>query len=169
MSTPTNGRREIAGHFALVFVQAFFGLFPVFGMLAMRTFTPFSIVVWRMAFGAASLAAIALALHGRAAIPRRGDWVRLAACSFLGVTVNMTLYLEGLSRSTAPNAGLMMCLIPVFTFVIAAGVGQERFHASRALGVGIALVGASMLFWAEEPDLASRHAFGNLLMAANTF
>ena len=34
----------------------------------------------------------------------------------LGVTANMLLYLEGLARSSAIEATLVMCLIPVFTF-----------------------------------------------------
>jgi drug/metabolite transporter (DMT)-like permease len=168
MSASRPVRREVSGHVALGFVQVCFGLFPVFGVLAMRTFTPVAVVVWRVAFGALALGAIAILVHGRAAIPRRRDWARFGACSMLGVTVNMTLYLEGLQRSTADDAALMMCLIPVFTFTVAALVRQEAFDGSRALGVGVALVGASMLYWAEEPGLASRHALGNSMMAANT-
>jgi drug/metabolite transporter (DMT)-like permease len=131
-------------------------------------FTPFSISVWRIGFGAASLLAIALLRHGRAAIPRRRDLPVLLLCSFLGVTANMALYLEGLSRSTATNAGLMMCLIPVFTFAIAAAARHERFQPSRAVGVLVALFGVSMLHWAEAPELAREHGLGNLLMVLNT-
>lgn len=164
------GGGRFAGHAALVLVQVFFALFPVFGrvLFAGGAFSPFSIAVWRIAFGAASLVAIAFFLHGRRAIPRLRDLPILLVCSILGVTANMTLYLEGLSRSTATNAGLMMCLIPVFTFVIAAAVKQEVFQLSRAFGVLVALAGAGLLAWAEEPDLAREHGLGNLLMAMNT-
>ena len=160
----------MAGHAALVIVQVCFALFPVFGRILFEggAFTPFSIAVWRIAFGAASLLAIAFALHGRGAIPRVADVPILFLCSILGVTANMTLYLEGLARSTATNAGLMMCLIPVFTFAIAAAVKQETFHLSRAVGVLVALGGAGLLVWAQEPELARAHGLGNLLMAANT-
>lgn len=164
------GRGRAAGHAALVFVQIFFALFPVFGKVLFQggTFSPFSIAVWRIAFGALSLLAVAFAIHGRRAIPRARDLPMLLVLSILGVTANMTLYLEGLSRSTATNAGLMMCLIPVFTFVIAAGVKQEVFQIKRAFGVLVALAGAGLLVWAEEPELASEHGLGNLLMAMNT-
>jgi drug/metabolite transporter (DMT)-like permease len=87
--------------------------------------------------------------------------------SLLGVTLNMVLYLEGLARSTPTNAALMMGLIPVFTFAIAASVKQERVYPVRRIGVAIALVGASSRFWAERPDLVREHALGNILMAAN--
>lgn len=164
------GGASLAGHSALVLVQVCFALFPVFGRVLFEggAFSPFSIAVWRIAFGAASLLGIAFLLHGRRAIPRPRDLPILLVCSILGVTANMTLYLEGLSRSTATNAGLMMCLIPVFTFAIAAAVGQEVFQVSRALGVLVALAGAGLLVWAEEPDLAREHGLGNLLMAMNT-
>ncbi|MFN0009986.1 MAG: DMT family transporter [Planctomycetota bacterium] len=164
------GGRRLAGHTALVFVQIFFALFPVFGKVLFQdgVFSPFSIAVWRIGFGASSLLAIAFALHGRRALPRARDLPMLLVLSILGVTANMTLYLEGLSRSTATNAGLMMCLIPVFTFVIAAAVKQEVFQAVRALGVLVALAGAGLLVWSGEPELGSEHGLGNLLMAMNT-
>jgi drug/metabolite transporter (DMT)-like permease len=160
----------LRGHLSLAAVQVCFALFPIAGKFAFRegAFTPFSIAAWRIAFGAASLLAAAFLLHGRAALPRRRDVPILLLCSFLGVTANMALYLEGLSRSTATNAGLMMCLIPVFTFVIAAAAGHERFQPSRALGVLVALSRASMLYWTEAPELAHEHGLGNLLMVLNT-
>jgi len=106
-------------------------------------------------------------VHGRGAIPKVRDLPLLFVASLLGVTLNMVLYLEGLARSTPTNAALMMGLIPVFTFAIAACARQESVSAARLLGVAIALLGASSRFWAERPDLVREHAFGNLLMAAN--
>ncbi len=158
------------GHVALAVVQVLFALFPVFGKIAFESgaFTPFTMTVWRIAFGSVSLLAVALLVHGRRAIPRLADLPMLCLCSFLGVTANMILYLEGLTRSTATNAGLMMCLIPVFTFVIASAARQETFHATRAMGVVVALAGAAALRWSGDPDLAGAHALGNLLMVMNT-
>jgi len=169
--TSEAGSSRTSGHVALGVVQICFASFPIAGKLVFRdgAFTPFSLSAWRIGFGAASLLVAALSVHGRAAIPKARDLPMLALCSFLGVTANMALYLEGLSRSTATNAGLMMCLIPVFTFVVAAAFRYERFHASRALGVLVALAGAAMLQCAGGPELGPEHALGNLLMVMNTF
>jgi drug/metabolite transporter (DMT)-like permease len=163
-------RQRAAGHAALLAVQVFFSLFPIFGKLAFvpGAFTPMTVGAWRMTFAALLLGAIAFGVHGRKAWPARADLLRLALYSFLGVTANMALYLEGLKRSTATNAGLMMCLIPVFTFAIAALCRQEEVKLSRAFGLAVALAGASLLFWAEEPDLVRAHGFGNFLMVLNT-
>src|SRR5690349_10988896 len=90
------GRGTLTAHVALCAVQLFFALFPVFGKLAFAggTYTPLAVGAARILFGAASLAALALALHGTAALPPRRELPRIAVLSILGVAANMTLYLE---------------------------------------------------------------------------
>jgi drug/metabolite transporter (DMT)-like permease len=85
----------------------------------------------------------------------------------LGVAVNQGLYLVGLSRSTPMNAGLVMSLIPVFTFVIAAAVRQERFSPLRALGVFVAFAGAVPLVFQDGLRTLGEYTTGNLLMVCN--
>lgn len=168
-STAVNPARTSA-HLALVVVQTCFGLSPIFVKRACvaGAFTPFAVGVWRITFASAALAAGAWVCFPKRLRPARADLPRIVLCALLGVVVNMTLYLEGLQRSTAVNAGLVMCLIPVFTFAVAALVGQEKFGLVRAAGIAVALGGASLLFWAEEPELVRAHGFGNALMALNT-
>ncbi len=162
-------RDLVRAHAALVAVQVLFGLFPIFGKLALLPggFTPFGVGAWRMAFGAAALGGLAALVHGRALWAARTDFWKLLVASVLGVTANMLLYLVGLSHSSANEATLIMCLIPVFTFALAALAGQERLRAARAAGVVVALLGASALFWAQRPEIARLHLGGNLLMALN--
>jgi len=160
-------RRVVAGHAALAVVQVFFGLFPIFGVLAFTAFSPLGVGSWRIAGGAVILGALTLAAYGRDAIPKRQDLARFAICGILGVALNQGLFLEGLARSTPMNAGLVMTLIPVFTFAIAAGVGQERFSLLRAFGVLIALAGATLLLVGQGEGPVRGHGFGNLLMALN--
>lgn len=159
----------VTGHLALAAVQVCFGLFPVFGMLAFADggFTPLGVGSWRIACGAACLGALALIAHGREAVPSLRDVPRFLICGFLGVALNQGLFLEGLARSTPMNAGLVMTLIPVFTFAVAAIVRQERFDVARALGVIIALGGAALLLVGQGGDPLRGHGFGNLLMVLN--
>ncbi len=161
--------REWSAHLALGFVQTCFGLFPIFGKRAFAGggFSPMSVGAWRMVFGALALSAVAWLWKREQFRPPRELWGRLVLLGFLGVAANMTLYLEGLSRTTAVNTGLMVSLIPVATVCVAVIVGQERFEWPRALGLALALFGASLLFWAEEPELVARYALGNSLLALN--
>ena len=161
-------RGEFEAHAALAAVQVFFALFPVFGKLAFAggIYTPLAVGTARILFGAFTLGALALALHGAQALPPLRELPRIAVLSILGVAANMTLYLEGLKRSTAGNATLMICLIPVFTFSIAAALGHERFGARRVGGLLLALAGAGVLV-AGGADLGGEHTLGNLLIAGN--
>lgn len=163
--------REGAAHAALLVAQTCFGLFPVSKHWLFPAggggFSPFAVGAWRMLFAATSLSIVAwFAFRSRWRI-ERADLGRFLVCALLGVTVNMTLYLEGLKRSTAVNASLIMCLIPVFTFAIALVAKQETFRPARAVGLAVALAGASMLFWAERPELVRAHGLGNAMMAIN--
>jgi len=161
-------RRVAAGHAALVAVQVFFGLFPIFGTLAFLPggFTPLGVGSWRIGGGAVILGALAFGTYGRRALPNLRDVPRFFVCGLLGVALNQGLFLVGLARSTPMNAGLVMTLIPVFTFAIAAAVRQESFSLPRATGVLVAMAGAVLLLVGQGTPFTG-HAFGNLLMALN--
>ena len=167
-AAPPRARGELSGHIALIGVQLCFGLFPYFGKLAFADFSPRAVAAWRMTVAAAVFVAIAIAVHGRQMIPERRDFVRLLICSILGVAANQVLYLEGLERSTSVNSGLMMLLIPVFTFTIAVLVRQESFSMWRGLGIAVACAGTAQLVLQKEADNTQPYLFGNLLIAANT-
>lgn len=127
-----------------------------------------------MLAGGGILAAVAFALHGQRAIPRREDWPRLALCSLLGVVVNILLFLKGLELSTSIYAGLTLPLIPVYTFVLAACLGQERFDWVRGLGIALAACGAVLLAFSRQGAATgtltapSSHGLGITLFFLNT-
>ena len=112
-------RRRTEGLLALAVVQLCFGLFPVFGKVAMQVFDPRAVTAWRITAGALVLGGGALALFGKRALPSWRDLLVLQIAGTLGISLNQLLYLKGLSLSTATNAGVLVCLIPVFTYAIA--------------------------------------------------
>ena len=168
---PRRGSPSVrSGLIALAAVQLCFGLFPVFGGLAMNEdvgFSPFAVATWRIGAGALCLSAIAFAAYGRKAIPRRGDWAALGFFAFFGIVLNQGFFLVGLQRSTPMNAGLVICLIPVFAYAVAVLGRKERLVPRRVLGVAIALAGSIPLFLAKGADLDASYAVGNGLMALN--
>ncbi|MCA8979250.1 MAG: DMT family transporter [Planctomycetes bacterium] len=167
MPSPDTPSERLRGHLALVVVQFCFGLFPLFGLTAMHEFAPLSVASWRMLFGAATLMGLAvLKYRGRAWVGWR-ELPTMFVLSLLGVVLNQAFFVQGLARSTSTNAGLVMCLIPVFTFVLAALLRQERLAPLRTLGVALSLAGGLLWFNAEDPQLVDEYATGNLLMAIN--
>lgn len=161
-------RERRRGHATLLVVQVFFGLFPLFIKLALESFEPLAIVFWRVVTGALVLGGLAAAVHGRRAWPLARDLPALAACALLGVVLNQTLAVEGIALSSATEAGLLMTLIPVFTFAFAILFKKERFRWRRAAGIGLALAGALLLLTGSgTADLAREHLVGNLLIVVN--
>ena len=159
----------VSAHLALVGAQVAFGLFPVFGQIVFRPggLSPLAVGAWRLAAGATILLSIAAAVYGRAAVPARGYLARFTAAAWLGVALNQALYLEGLARSTPMNSVLVMCLIPVFTFALAAAVRLETFSVTRLAGVLVALAGTLPLLLERGLTGLGRYGLGNLLMVAN--
>src|SRR5690606_165204 len=162
-------RARAQGVAALLAVQVFFGLFPLFGKLALHAFAPRAIAGWRIAAGAVVLVAIAGARHGRRVWPARADLLRLQVCALLGIAINQVLYLEGLQRAPSVNAALVMGLIPVFVAVLGIACGQERLRPWRAAGTLLAASGTVLLLRRTGVDLGAEYVAGNLLMIANAF
>lgn len=161
----------LAGHMALLAVQFCFGLFPLFTLLATSGgFAPQQLASWRITTGALVFGVGSWWVYRERFWPDRRDFPKLALAAILGVVANQVLALEGVSRSTSANAGLIMTLIPVFTFSIAAAVGQERLKLRRALGVPIAMLGAAVVVLGRADGgvgFGGPYLTGNLLMASN--
>lgn len=156
------------GHAALLVVQLCFGLFPLFAKLAAADFAPRALAIWRIAVGSVVLVGLAALVHRRRVVPAWRDLPEIALLALLGVVLNQVLALEGIALSTSMHAGLMMTLIPVFTFALAGLVGQERFAAGRAVGLAVALAGALVLQLGPGEQSGGRNVpLGNALMAAN--
>jgi drug/metabolite transporter (DMT)-like permease len=64
------------------------------------------------------------------------------------------------------DSGVVLSLIPVFTFALAMLARQEPFRLSRAAGIAVALAGVSLLT-AGAGELSGSHRLGNVLMVSN--
>ena len=162
-------KEQMNGLLALVAVQLCFGLFPLFAKWAFEgdAFSPASVAAYRIVAGIFVLGSFAIGLYGRKALPRGADIPRLFLCAMFGVVVNQGLFLEGVARTTSINTGLIICLIPVFTYLIAILAGQERLRGKRCLGIGVAMVATAMLFLERGEGQVGGHLLGNLLVLLN--
>jgi drug/metabolite transporter (DMT)-like permease len=164
-------QRRAEGLLALIGVQLCFGLSPLFAKWALDPldgFAPRVLVGWRILFGALSFGSLAFLVHGREALPPRAELARLAACALLGVVVNMGLYLEGVQRTSALHAGLLVAQIPVMTYAIAVLARAERARPARVLGIAVALVGSLALVLERTPAArGGGSTLGNLMIVAN--
>jgi drug/metabolite transporter (DMT)-like permease len=157
----------LSAHALLIAVQFCFASLAVVGRLALGHVPPNAVMFTRIAGGAV---VFYLMLRARAAVtlPDRKDVPRIVICALLGIVLNQLLFLNGLARSTATNASVLGCTIPVFTLIVAAIAGVERPSARRFGGIAIALSGTLALVGIDRFDLSEQKVVGNLLVVANS-
>ena len=146
---------------ALFGAQFAFGVFPVIGKIALVSIPPLPFALFRVA-GASALLFLLRRLLPRETIAR-ADWPAILLLSILGVTVNQIFFIEGLSRSTAINATLLMVTIPVLTLGAALLLRREQATPRKIVGCVLALAGALVRLGAHRFDGNSRLFVGDVL------
>jgi drug/metabolite transporter (DMT)-like permease len=167
MSRPVSAKPRLSVHAILVVVQFCFASLAVVGRLALGHVPPNALMFTRVAGGALVFYAI-LRFRGSVTLPERKDVPRLVACALLGIVLNQFLFLNGLARSTATNASVLGCTIPVFTLLVAALAGVERPTAKRLGGIAVALLGTLVLVGVDRFDLSEKRVLGNFLVVCNS-
>ena len=152
-------------HVALIVVQLLFGALPIAAKIVLREMSPGLLAVARVA-GAAAVFGVLHLCFVRDRIRERRDLRRLALYGFLGVSANQWLYLEGLSRTTALNAQILVTSIPALTVAVA--ILLRREPASRLRWAGVAVAGAGALYLIGVERFDSTAALGNALVLANS-
>jgi drug/metabolite transporter (DMT)-like permease len=165
----TDKRTPASVHAALLTVALLFGGNYVVAKFAFREITPLTLVVIRMVGTAGVLFAVSGILQRHRPRPAftRSDYGELFLYSLLGTTINQICFLEGLARSTATNAALMLVSIPVLTLAFAVLLKRERLTAMGLAGIVTGLAGALLLVIPRgNVDFSSQTTLGNVLLLA---
>jgi drug/metabolite transporter (DMT)-like permease len=133
-------------HVALLAVSLFFGATYVVAKYAFREVTPLALAVIRI-WGTAIVLGGALMLRRTSDAPKiqPREFGELFIYSVIGISFNMWCFLEGLSRSSATNASIMLVCIPVLTLAFAILLKRERPTVRGVAGILIGLAGALIL------------------------
>jgi drug/metabolite transporter (DMT)-like permease len=93
---------------------------------------------------------------------------RVAGLGVLGYFLFPVAFLEGVERTTAGNAALIMASAPLWTAVISRAAGMERLDRQTWAGLLVALAGTAVVVVGGAPrvSLASATFLGNGLMVA---
>jgi len=115
----------------------------------------------------AGLVAVA-GLHRRPA-PSRRDLPRFALLGLLGVAVNQTLFLLGLSLSTPLHSALLYAFTPVLVLGGAVVYLRERVTLGKGAGILLALSGVVLVLSAQGLSLAHGTLRGDLVTLVAVF
>jgi len=144
----------------LVLLSTLWGGSFFFVGVAVRELPPATIVLVRVALGAAMLLAL-LRLFGSALPKRPADWQAYAIMGLLNNVIPFSLSAAGQMYITSGMASVLNATTPLFTVLVLAGFGDERLIARRIFGVTIGLIGVIIL---RQPGAASSdQAIGILL------
>jgi drug/metabolite transporter (DMT)-like permease len=132
-------------HGALFTVALLFSANYVISKLGMREFSPLSFA-WLRVAGSALI--LCILIRGSEPFTRADAW-RVILFSILGVVINQTLFLGGLSLTSVQVSAVLITTIPVFTVGGAILAGQEQASATRIGGIALAGAGALVVVGGE--------------------
>jgi drug/metabolite transporter (DMT)-like permease len=144
----------------LAYLTVFWGLAFYLIAVGLRGLPPLTLVVVRLAVGAAALYPLMRWQGGR--LPVEGAWwVRFAVLAMLGNLVPFSLISWAETRITSGQAGLLMALMPISTVLLAhLFVAHEQITRRRMMGILLGFIGVGILVGA---DAVSALGGGQLL------
>ena len=152
-------------HAALFTVALLFSANYILAKLGMREFAPLSFAWLRIAAAAAIMSVVV-----RDAEPLgREDARRIFVWALLGVVINASLFLLGLSLTTVQVSAVLITAIPVFTLALAILAGNERPTATRIGGIALAAAGALLVVGGESLHGSRSSFIGAVLIVLNCF
>jgi len=156
-----------AVHVAMGTVQFLFASLTIVAKFVLPSIPPSGIVYFRITGAALAFAAIRM-VTGRERVTDRRDLLAMAGLALVGVVLNQILFLEGVKRTTAINANILVTTVPVYTLAIALALGRERATAAKVGGIVLAAAGAVYLIGPDRIRLDPSSALGNTLIVLNT-
>ena len=97
------------------------------------------------------------------------DWLRVLACAFFGMVINMLMFFKGLSLSTPINSAVLITINPIIIFSFSVLILKEKITFLKILGIFLGFVGALslILFSEEKAHNAENIPLGNALFLVN--
>lgn len=134
---------------------------------ALREFQPMAFNGLRFALATATIALLLRHRGTSLRMPREGLW-RLALLGVLDNAIYQLLFIEGIARTTAANASLIMASSPMIVALLATALGRDRLRGYAWLGVMLVVTGLALVISAQGVDSFTDLNFaGDLLVLAS--
>jgi drug/metabolite transporter (DMT)-like permease len=125
---------------ALIIANIIWGAAAAIFKLSLQNIPPFTLAFWRFFLGAFLILAV---LGKRVSLPltSRRDGLRLFLYGFLGITVNIFFFFEGLRLTFSINSPVIASAAPILTLFFALLFLNEKFRLKKFLGMVLGTVG----------------------------
>ena len=115
-----------------------------FNGAALRELPPLTLVLLRVAFGAAILAPL-LRMHGIGFPKSMAEWTPFVAIGLLNNVIPFSLIVIGQTFIPSGLASILNATTPMFTVIVMAMAGEETLQMRRIAGVALGIVGVVIL------------------------
>lgn len=132
--------------------------------LLFESLEPMLVAVLRMAVSAVALMAVVLWHGHRWPALRRDQWLTLLGCAVLMIYLNQIFFTEGVARTAAANAALIIALNPLVSALVAALLLGDRLTRSRLAGVVLGFGGVAAVVLNRPGAALGSGGLGDLLL-----
>lgn len=161
-------KNTLLGHLSLTVVMIIFGLSFIAIKIALKDVYPFTIALIRFIIASCFLFLLVKISHETLHKPL--PWIKFIIMGLSGVTGFFVLQNLGLVFTTASNASLILASIPAITAILALIILGEKLTASKALGIGLAILGVALIVVSGDSSLQFSKSFiGEILILASAF
>ena len=128
----------------LLTVVAIWGLNFAVMKVAYKSFQPIAFNACRFIITSITMAAL-MTFRSRAVCFERKDLKEILLLGFLINTVYQFLFVLGVDRTKAGNAGLILALVPIFAFLLGVLTHRESFSRRVVTGIILSFVGVAAI------------------------
>ncbi len=143
MEAPDRKPTHLWTDLALIILSVIWGINFSVIKVALREFDPLAFNAFRFLLASLTLF-VFLRLKGGVPFPKRRHWARIVFLGLLANVVYQLLFIHGVDRTLAGNAGLVLATTPVWTLILAASSGLEH-HRLPVWGGVLATLGGMAL------------------------
>ena len=130
--------------------------------LAFRDFDPLAFTAVRFTLASLLFILVLWRIEGSLRLPA-GAFGRLALLGIIGNSIYQTLFVVGLSRTTATNSSLVLASMPAMVAALGAATGTERLSRDGRRGLILASLGVLLVVAAKGATFSMRTIGGDLL------
>ena len=119
---------------------------PIFAKITVAEISPLSLGFIRFS-GAAVLFYLTLKARGLNLKFDKKDYPRLVLLALLCIPVNQFFFLTGIKLTFASHSGIIYSLNPVYAYVLAVLLRNEKFYYSKLFAIGLTVIGIFFVFY----------------------
>ncbi len=138
------GTSKVPPRLAALIAVIFWGISFVATKAALRELSPVTLIFTRFALGTGLVFGLVW-IRGEHPWPPRAEWAALATMGLFGIFIHQMLQAKGLTLTTAVKTGWLIGLIPIWSAVLSAALGKERFGPLKVAGLIGGFVGAVLV------------------------